>query len=112
MTFLGNACNSRDSTLNCGSLFQTRVSGGKFGFRHTHKVITMLRVAQIQKFYKRSYTVILTYLYNAIKKRLDRISFHSHFDKPEVMFYHSTHASNFLNILKNNIYNTISIAVD
>ena len=37
------------------------------------------KVRQLQKFYQRSYTVILTDLFNAIKKLRKKISFHKHF---------------------------------
>ena len=36
----------------------------------------------MQKFYQRSYTVILTDLSNAIRKLLEKISFHKHFSQP------------------------------
>ena len=39
---------------------------------------------ELQKFYKRSYIVISSDLRNAIKKILDKISFHTHFNSLEV----------------------------
>ena len=35
---------------------------------------------ELQKFYERSCIVILTYLPNAVKKMLDKVSFHKHFN--------------------------------
>ena len=45
-------------------------------------LIISRKVRQLQKFHQRSYTVILTDLFNAMKKLWEKISFHKHF-KPE-----------------------------
>ena len=52
------------------------------------KYLEMLR--RLQTFYQRSYTVILTDLSKAIKKLREKISFHKHFKRMNIMFYNYT----------------------
>ena len=46
-------------------------------------MLTTHYIRQLQKFHQRSYTVILTDLSNAIRKLLEKISFHKHFKNPK-----------------------------
>ena len=50
-------------------------------FAYPIKLIISRQGTELQKFYKRSYIVILSDLFNAAKKILDKFSFHRHFKK-------------------------------